>query len=89
MKKACIASLLVLLAGSALAQATDKVADAPDNNKQGNAAKFAAIKKKMTDAIDERIGKLEELEECIQAAADMKALKACRAEIMPPAKPTN
>ena len=45
---------------------------------QGDSAKLAALKKKLTDGIDLRIGKLEELEECIQAAPDMKAIKACR-----------
>ena len=43
-----------------------------------DASKLAALKKKLTDGIDVRIGKLEALEECIQAAPDLKVIKDCR-----------
>ena len=45
---------------------------------QGDSAKLSAFKKKLTDGIDMRIGKLEELQQCIQAAPDMKGISACR-----------
>ena len=49
-----------------------------------NPARLAALKQKITDAIDERIGRLEEQEECIKAAADMQAVRACRPPPPPP-----
>ena len=83
-----IAILVVMLAGASYAQQAEKSAEAP-GAKSSNAEKFTALKKKMVEGIDERIGKLEELEECIQAAQDMKALKACRQDNAPPPKPSN
>ena len=41
-------------------------------------ARLVALKKKLSDQIDIRIGRLEELEECIQAAPDARAIKTCR-----------
>ena len=74
--------LLLMAAGVANAQ---QVPQGAANGKavgqvmgQGDSAKLAVFKKKLTDGIDMRIGKLEELEECIQAAPDTKAIKACR-----------
>lgn len=73
--------ILVLLAAAACAtqaqQSLKEVAPAPVPE-PADAAKFAVFKKKLTDSIDLRIGKLEELEECIQTAPDMKVIKACR-----------
>ncbi len=65
---------LVLVAGIATAQQAEK----PVPTRQVDPAKFAEMKKKILDKADERIGQLEELEECVQAAQDMQALLACR-----------
>ena len=74
--------LLLMAAGMANAQQVPQgVANGQAMGKamaQGDSATLAAFKKKLTDGIDMRIGKLEELEECIQAAPDTKAIKACR-----------
>ncbi len=80
MKKITLFALLLALGGWAAAQqgpkdpASAPASAAPDN------AKLAAFKKKLSDGIDTRIGRLEELEECIQAAPDLAAIKACRAQ---------
>lgn len=77
MKTPMISTLLAVAAGAAQAQQSPKqVATAPSPG-PADRATFAAFKKRLTDGIDERIGKLEELEECIRRAPDMKAIKAC------------
>ena len=53
-------------------QAPGGKADQPDGTK------LEAFKKKITDNLEARIGKLEEMEDCIKAASDMKAIKDCR-----------
>ncbi len=78
MKTPAILVLLAVAACAAHAQQSPREAATAFAAGPADTAKFAAFKKKLTDGIDVRIGKLEELEECIQTAPDMKAIKACR-----------
>ena len=71
-------ALLLMSACLANAQQAPQAAPNAQAIGQGDSVKLIAFKKKLTDGIDMRIGKLEELEECIQAAPDTKAIKACR-----------
>jgi len=78
MKRQIFLALLQTVICMADAQPTPTVAVPAHSGVQADSAKVLAFKKKLTDGIDMRIGKLEELEECIQAAPDMKAIRACR-----------